>query len=483
MPAKFVGPITVLCFVALCILALSGGSIWLMSLGLLIPLLVFLIGKRELLILAVFWTYNSTLRIPGIPGDLTLTQLLMVAFCIVSVAHAIIQPPRSGKPSGRTWAILFGCVLAMIMAVRGTGFRQLGGALWGGARYVDILVALGFFLFASTMTLTERQWKVGLFGMHISGLLPAGGELLYVLSNGAIYHQYYLMQAAHTTGLTSFQFEGGEMARFTRMAALSPVYLLPFIFWRDKPGRGWRYVLFVSFGLFLGGFSGHRIILVKMMLFIWLFFFLQSRRKVFFTLSSSIMGATVLLALGQAAPFLPLPFQRMLSFVPFAHVDALAAADAASTITWRVLLWKRAIMLIPDYLWIGKGYAFPFALAQAQDVKLLPGYHLWWAMVQTAYHQGILSLLVGMGLPGLVTGLSFLFSVYRSHRRFSLAPWSIRGFQNMHYAFLVLFLMEILTFIAIYGDVFISFPTLFLHAAILNSLYASYRLTSEREDV
>jgi multisubunit Na+/H+ antiporter MnhB subunit len=95
-------------------------------------------------------------------------------------------------------------------------------------------------------------------------------------------------------------------------------------------------------------------------------------------------------------------------------------------------------------------------------------------MVQTAYHQGILSLLIGLGLPGLLTGLSFLFTFCLRHYRFAMEsskqPEPQTSLRKIHYAFFVLILVHAISFTFIYGDTFVSFPDIFFYAAIAEGL-------------
>jgi len=482
MTARILGPAALLCTIAFCLFVLTSGNIALLGLGALVPLGLVSLGRPDVLFMAVCWTYNSTLRIPGIAGQLELYQLFIVGFVLISAVRFLITGKGIPFAAPHAWAVAFGIVLAATMYARGTGFRVLGENLWGGARYVDIILGLLFFLAAGCVQLTAKQWKWAIVGLIVSGALPALAELLYVFSGGSVYWQYAIFLPRGTTGSALESMEAGETTRFTMLSRMSLVYLVPFLFSDVRRRRLLPYAVFVLLGVFFGGFTGHRIVLLNIVMFIWVFFFLETKRKVAFTIVSAAVTAALLFLAGQFAFFLPSSFQRMLTLVPFARVSQEVLLDAGGSINWRMLLWREAVKLVPEYLWVGKGYAYSPVLAQAHDVRWLSNYAIWWALVQTAYHQGILSLLIGMGLPGLIVGLAFLATACLRHYRFARTSRPDNLLRRIHYVYFILFLVGAFSFLAVYGDVFVSFPRLFFYAAIAEGVMHTLKNEGEREE-
>lgn len=480
MTAKVIAPIVLAVCVAVCLFALTSGNFALLVLGGFVPMVALCIGRPDLLLIGICWTYSSTLRIPGLPGEIQLHQLLMAGFIVIAIARYVLTRRGLALSWAHRWAVAFGIILAVTMYVRGSGFRVLGEALWGGARYVDIILGLLFFLTAQCVQLSSTQWKWAIVGLLLSGALPALAELLYVFSGGSVYWQYAIFLPKGGTGTALESMETGATTRFTMLSRLSQIYLIPFIFCSVRRRRWLLYAVFILIGFLFGGFTGHRIVLLHMVLFIWMFFFLQTKRKVVFFVLSASITVLLLFGMGQIAFLLPSSFQRMLTLVPFANVSFEVMADASGSIDWRMQLWREAVKLIPQYLWVGKGYAYSPILAQAHDVRWLSDYAIWWALVQTAYHQGVLSLLIGMGLPGLFTGLLFLATICGRHYRPSLQQPAESVLQRIYYVYFVSLLVSSLSFVAVYGDVFVSFPKIFFYAAILEGVGCSL---SKEEDI
>jgi hypothetical protein len=470
MHPKLLIPVIVVVALTFCLFVMATGDIHLFALGILVPVVAILAGHPHALFMAICWTYNTTLRAPSIPGQVEVYHLLMLGAFAVYILRAATLKPVGGAFWSRRWALAFAGVCLLTMAVRGAGSKVLGGSTYGGARYVYILVPLLFFLASRSFSLTPRQWRWAMVGWVLSGTLPALAELAYVLSGGSVEWPYRFMLPRGTTAYAMEQMQSGGLVRITMLSRLLYLYWLPFLLLPFAGYARLAYFLFPFVSIVLGGFTGHRAALVGPLTFIWTFGFLKARRKIAYVARSLLIGATVLFIAGQLAFLMPRSFQRMLSIVPFANISAAAAADARGTLTWRVQLWKEAVRVIPDYLWVGKGFAYDIQLDQAQDVRFTSQAPIWWALVQTAYHQGVLSLLIGLGLAGLVSGLGFLFAACARHHAKAKEPWNSESNRRIHFAIFVMLLTGTLSYIVIYGDVFVSFPNFFLFAGLLEAL-------------
>ena len=441
-----------------------------------IPLVLFLLARRDLLFMMLCFLYFSTLRIPMMEGQLELYHAAVSLYIVAALGAGAVRRRSISMNVPVFFAICFGLVVIYTMKFRGTGFRLLGSGLWGGGRYVEILLGLSIFLVSDSIRLSLRRWKTALVGMVAAGALPALAEVLYVYTKGATGFLYYVLQPIGVIGTAMQQMESGRMVRFTLMLQVSHIYMIPFFL--RKVGRRLRLrnFFFPLLAMVLGGFSGHRMVLLNVTLYIWVYLFLLSKRRVAYLLVSAVLASSSIFVLGQVAFIFPSAIQRMLSIIPFSNASADIIAEAGGTVTWRILLWKDTIAEIPKYLWLGKGFAYSIELESARDVRMWANAALWWAKVQTAYHQGILSLLVGLGLPGLLAGSAFLLSLCRRHYRIWRDQRLDPAFAPLHYAVLVLLLVETVVYFIIYGDVFVSFPYLCLVGAMAEGIYRSGRL-------
>jgi len=454
-----------------------GGIMWMAPLAL-VPFLLVLIGRRDWLFILTCLIYYSTLRLPMLQGQAQLYHVSVFLFIAIGFGTYAVErrTPRITAPM--FFAIVFAVVIMYTMKFRGAGFRFLGGGggLWGGWRYVDMLLGLGLFLVADVIRLSLRQWRGALVGMVAAGALPALAEVLYVYTKGATGFLYYVFQQLGRIGSAMLKMESGRMVRFTMMLQVSHIYLIPFFLKKSIGRLRLRSFFFPALAIILGGFSGHRMVLLNVFAYIWTYFLIRSRRRLAYVALSAAFAGTVLFVIGQLAFVFPVTIQRMLSIIPFANISTDVLAEAGSTVSWRVLLWKETIQEIPGYFWLGKGFAYSFELESAQDVRLWANYAIWWARVQSAYHQGVLSLLVGLGFPGLLAGSAFLISLCRRHYRIwrdgDLKP----GFDSLHYAIMVLILVETGIYFLVYGDAFVSFPHLFFIGALAEGIYGSGRI-------
>ena len=126
--------------------------------------------------------------------------------------------------------------------------------------------------------------------------------------------------------------------------------------------------------------------------------------------------------------------------------------------------------MIPDYLWLGKGFAFSVDAHLSRAALFSEAYATRWAIVQTAFHQGVLSLLVGTGLPGFIAGMGFLIGMSLRHNRMKKLEWNDKKLQRMHNVMFSYFVSQAVIYVFVYGDVHVSFPQIFLHGGILEAL-------------
>jgi hypothetical protein len=475
MSAKIQTLIVVCMFMLLYVFIASMGGISNLFPLIFLPPVLFLLARRDLLFMLLCFLFHSTILIPMMTGQLELYHLAVALYILSGLGSYAVRKRSIQLTFPVLSAIGFAVVVIATMKFRGTGFRLLGSGLWGGGRYVEILLGLGLFVVADTIRLPLRRWRIALVGMVATGALPALAELLFVFTKGASGWIYLILQPFGRVAASMQRVQSEQMVRFTMMLQLTHIYLIPFLTSRAIRFR-LRQFLFPVLAMVLGGFSGHRMVMITVVLYVWMYRFVLSKNRLVYVLFSTMIASSLLFALGQVAFLFPANLQRMLSMIPLARIASDVHISASSTITWRLLLWKESLPLIPDYLWLGKGFAYSVELAAARDVRLWANYALWWAKVQSAYHQGILSLLIGLGLPGLLTGSTFLISLCARHYRLWRDQRLDPEFAPIHYAVLVLLLVETMIYFVIYGDVFVSFPSLCLIGSIAEGIYRSGRI-------
>jgi len=250
------------------------------------------------------------------------------------------------------------------------------------------------------------------------------------------------------------------------------IYMIPFMLFPAGWKSFFKYLPFIVVGFLFAGLAGYRLGFVRIILFIWVFFLLKSQKKITYIIASMVLLAVGCFILARLAQYLPVNFQRMLSIIPFAKVPYEVYMDAHATSVWRIMLWKESLHEIPKYLWIGKGFAYD-AYDYISAMKAAPYseyQNLLWAMDSSSYHQGVLSLLIGMGLPGLLAGMGFMASVIYSHLKILKTKMQNETIKRIHVSFAVLFCVSVVSYLLIYGDVFASFPSLFVYATVLESI-------------
>jgi len=237
--------------------------------------------------------------------------------------------------------------------------------------------------------------------------------------------------------------------------------------------------LYVS-ALFLIGISGHRSGFFDLLVFPWMVGFFYFKRHIlqYIALSSIAFFAAVLFIYA-VAPFLPLQFQRAVSWLPRIQVETVAMDDADGTLQWRFDLWDTAFLELrenPEFLLVGKGLTYSsdeyFAMEYAGPVYT----NYMWAVITSTYHQGVISLLVILGIPGLIIGVAFLgiglFYNRPGKINHAFDP-DLKSVQLVIYAYLSLIIAK---FFTIYGDLHVSWPVICFWFMLLENLRHSSKI-------
>jgi len=439
----------------------------------LIPIGLMFASRVTLVLMLTLFLANSRMRIPALPGNLQLFHLVGIVFIIVCAATMVIRRQLFHLNRGILWILVaFTAVLGITILARGIGFAFLGDTKIGGARYISILVALGVLVFSANINFEEKTWYRILLLFFVSMFLPALLEFFTLVTGGAIMWPYLFFDVDGGT-VQNFRIgmEGGEM-RYQLMAkAGTALILMGFLVFRPKLKTLPILLILVLIGFAINGLSGHRLAFVRNVMFVWLTlgFFFRKHWLPFLatTTAAGILGLLLAILL---MPYMPYTFQRMLSWLPFANVDIDVAIDAGGTLDWRLGVWKEALRQIPEFFWVGRGYAFHESALSWMSYLGQGEYTAMWAVHQVAYHNGPLSLLIGMGIFGFLAGFAFMFYSGIRHVMFMFKDWESDFLQKLHAILTIHFLVIMLSFCLFYGDTFVSFPEFFLVVLLLEGL-------------
>jgi len=440
-----------------------------------LPFGVYFLNNPRVVFMAMVMTFFSSLRVPYLLADFRLFHLFGFVFVGIGTMDFFLRKTR--PKLNKTPGVLLGFFMATIitvMAVRGGGFRFLGSTHWGGMRYIMLFLACLIYLNSLLVTLSPKQWKWTVFISFLMGVLPFVAEAIFVFSGGVIEFHYRFFSFAGSTAVnlvnTLGDGEGVGRLQTGRLAGESLILIaMVYVYGVDK--RKIPALFLGTVGIVLIAMSGHRVGLLRAVGVVWVFFALENRKHLgFYMAGTLIAGVFAVLAAYFVAPMLPLAAQRMISFLPGIAIDPVAHIDAHSTTEWRLNLWRMALGEIPDYIWIGKGYTFPSDILDALALSGSAEYVEFWAIETSAYHNGVLSMLIGLGVVGLVIGTAFLVSLLVRHCRLIFQPWRDEQLRMVYQSLFCLNAVIILFFFTLYGDVQVTFPKVLFIATLMEGI-------------
>ncbi len=386
--------------------------------------LVFLLLSPILLrwhfpLMVLSWNLAITIFVlPGRPAlglcMIALSLVLSVLQRMISRESQFIRVPQITLP-----LLVMLAVVVVTAKVTGFGLRSLGGAVYGGGKYVNLIAGiLGYFaLSAQRIPPEKKNLYLGLY--FLGGLTYIIGDLIPFLPR-SFYYIFWVFQP----DLQFFQ-NGGPGAQATRLAGATTMSLLVLgyllarygiqgIFLSGKPWRMLAFLFVFVLGLF-GGFRGY--VISCGLVFVAQFFLegLHRTRLMAIFLSAGIFGALALIPL---ADHLPYTLQRAIAFLPY-KVSTAARLDAQATADWRLEMWQSILPRVPQYLLLGKGYT----------ISTLDYNSMWgaggraaiqntfsedqWFAVASDFHNGPLSIILPFGLWGCLAFLWFLIASLR----------------------------------------------------------------------
>jgi len=182
-----------------------------------------------------------------------------------------------------------------------------------------------------------------------------------------------------------------------------------------------------------------------------------------------VAGAIALYALLLlVGPHLPWGIQRSLSFIPGVDWTPSALIDAASSVDFRLKVWRMAWRELPKYLWIGRG----LLLEDVYQHAWLPMYYyetpeFYYAM--HGYHSGPLSLLLDTGVLGLAGFLMIQIGLVLEARRVYRQAREVRHsfLAGVAFALQIRLAVGIAAYYLIFGDIAETLPKLMLSGLLV----------------
>ena len=442
----------------------------------------------QLLTILTVFAFSSGLTLPPLEGKMNLFYVFAASLAGVAILrYSMDRKMPILWSKAHAWLIVFASVILMIMIIRGAGLRILGDEKWGGMFYIQLFISISLVFVIPRASLSKGVWRPVLVAAALAPFLPVIAGFL--ASSGSSSLLAFVQADAQTASQISQLASGGnvQIERFFSLGyAGQSAYNILFYFLSVQSIFGRALFLSIPFGivvLILVGLSGFRSSLLNICLFTTLM--LKVNRAISF---GKILIFTLIVLIFYVfaflfAPSLPSSIQRMLSILPGISIATHISSDAESTTEWRIEVWKRGLRYIPDYWLIGKGYAFSSReMLAVTDPKTGLFDPTDWAIIQSSYHQGLLSLLLGLGVPGLVSGILMYYLFVKRHLQLQKMQWDDPILLRCHQVVTINILTSFIIFVMIYGDVQSSFPTLFFNLAILEGLWATNIKSTKNSD-
>jgi hypothetical protein len=415
---------------------------------LLLPMLL----KWHYAVLLLSW--NTSITIFFLPGQPGLWMLMTGITCAIAILNRIIQkkPAFISAPS-ITLPLLALLVVVLVTAQLrgGMGVKVLGAASFGGKQYYFIIAGvIAYFAFASQPIPKDRAGRyVALF--FLGGLVTAGSTLVYYMGP-SFYFLFLVFPVGFAAVQAASDFSGGisRVAGLVGAGSALAYYLLAAHGIRGVLRSWWRPILIVLV-VGLSSFGGYRSALIGLgLVFVALFISEGLLRTKIFPIML-VVGALAFGVLITVSDKLPRSVQRSLSFLPGLKVDSFVRADAQGSLEWRLEMWRAMLPELPNYFWLGKGYALNptdiYLSEQASSRFRTPSYQT--SILVGAYHSGPLSTYVPFGVFGCLTFVLFLITSIRG--LYLNCRYGSEELRTINRFLLAYFCARILTFIAVFG--------------------------------
>jgi hypothetical protein len=387
-------------------MAVTGGLLGLLALP-------FVITYHHRALVWSAWTVMTVFFLRGQPQLWMLLAVVSLTMSVLSRPLAKVKPKLLWTPS-LMWATIF--LVAVILATAkisgGIGLHSFGSEVYGGRRYITLLMAVVGLVALVMHPLPPANVKKDMAAFTLGSATAAVSNVAYFLGP-AFYFVFLFFPVDMALDQAAYDLTPGysTMRRLTGFApACGAILSFCMVKWGIRgmlQVKPWRHGL-ILFGLGCGMVSGFRSTLVMPVLTAIVQFFAEGLHRTRYTLV--VIGAAVVafVLVAGFSEHLPLAAQRSLSFLPI-RVDASAKKDADASIEWRLEMWSVVVKDIPTYFWRGKGFAIdPKDLYFAEEsIKRGFAANYDFAIRAGDYHNGPLSLIIPFGIWGVIGFLWF----------------------------------------------------------------------------
>jgi hypothetical protein len=365
----------------------------------------------------MLFAWNSCIVVFFLPGRPQLSLAAVFVSFLIYLGHVTLDKRfRFISVPSLKWPLVAIVVVVVITAkaTGGIGIRSLGGDVYGGRRYIELLIAiLGYFaMSAEAIPASRVNLYIGLFFLGaLTNFLPD----LYPICPSYL-RAIFLFTPPYILPKGGFEVGETRLVGFAGAGAGVITYMLARYGVRGilSPAKPWRTVIFVLFiGLSLLG--GFRSTIIMFALTFGILFFLEGLHKTSLMPAFTVVGILLATLTLVFLPHLPFTFQRALAFLPV-DVDPVARQSAQSSSDWRMAMWKVMLPQVPHYLLLGKGYSLSrddYELGSRSQNQ--SGFEeQWGATMAGDYHNGPLEVLITFGMWGMIAFLWFLSASWRA---------------------------------------------------------------------
>ncbi|MDB6041136.1 MAG: O-Antigen ligase [Verrucomicrobiales bacterium] len=433
---------------------LTTNSMILLSASFALLLSPLLIKSHHTLLIIASNAYVNVFFLPGQPQLWVLTNA--ISFCMAIISRPLDRSEKRLKGSRSvTWSLLVLFVVIVVTAKEsgGIGIRAFGSSVYGGKRYVWLVMGIAGYFALTSQAVADKSRRHVVGWYFLSGVTSAVGNLAYALGP-AFYFLFLLFPVEWALQQAGADQTGADLVR---LSGLGPAAGAVQTYMLAKYGiRGlleirhpWRLLIFII-SIICAMFSGFRSTIVILFLILGFQFYYERlfRTRLFPVAVVSCLATFLVLSL--TAERLPLSLQRTLTFLPI-KVDAAMRRNADATIEWRVEMWKLLVKQIPEYFWLGKGFAMdPTDMylageaAKRGHAEAFEG-----AIIAGDYHSGPLSVIIPLGIFGVIAFVWFLIAGYRVLRRNYL--YGDAEMQRANTLFISLFMARLVFFVFFFG--------------------------------
>ena len=416
---------------------------------------VYLVNHREFTLMMIIAIYGSTLTLPQMPFQMPMSFALSLMLVMMIYLGHIIDKKRVRWTIEKRWVVSLVLVMLFTAMMRGFGLRVLGSKTWGGGSYIIYIGCCLFFILADEVVLDVSRWRRAVYALCLCSIVPVAAQAIFAFSGGRLWQQFLFIAPDYQM----FQFEkdlesGSSMARL-HVANMAGQYffLLGLLLMGGSTRHKKWMVISLALSLIFAGISGNRIPLIYNTFLLFFFLSTNFKRDLIsrFVNPYTIAILFCVVVLIMSASFLPPTFQRGLSWLPFVSVSSDVAYDAQATIEWRKMVWAEIFRQMPKYLLVGKGFAFTLTDLMTVTARSQGFSSPEVVLASHNYHQGVLHVIMDLGLPGLFCWSGLVITMGVRHWNIQKRIWTNPLLKHYHRVFYASFLAYVVAFFLISG--------------------------------